>query len=288
MNAVAAAGRPGPFRVDLSDLAYARIVRIAREEAGLALGPDQRQMVEVRIARYMRRAGEEDVLAMLRRIRAPDAADARRRLVVMLTTRVSRFFRERHHFALLASDVAPWLAGKARRGERATLWSAGCARGQEPYSIAMALLACWPEAASSGLRILGTDIDRDVLDVARSGRYTDDEIASVPDEFRHMVARGGTGPRPNRLVPEVRRLVEFREANLLEPPPVESPVDAIFCRNVMIYMAEPVRQRLRACFHASLSPGGWLFLGHSERLDRSAGSPFVRCGVTAYRKSGSA
>ena len=266
---------PGP-----EDLAG--IAAIAEAEAGLSIGETKASMVQSRLAGRLRKLGLPDFGAYLTLLRSDAGAAERREMISALTTNVSHFFREMHHFELLRTQVLPELAVRARAGKRIRLWSAGCSRGQEPYSMAMTLLEVMPDAPDHDIRILATDIDRAVLQDATAGEYDEAALAPVSAEQKHKyferhAERWAIGPGP-------RRLVRFRPLNLHADWPMRGAFDVIFCRNVVIYFAPARQEVLWQRFCRALSPGGWLFVGHSERVSPAAG--LAPRGVTAYRRSG--
>ena len=173
-------------------------------------------MVQSRIGRRMRASGHASIDAYLDNLTRSTGAIERRALVSALTTNFTSFFREAHHFEKLQRDVLPSLGEAARAGERIRIWSAGCASGQEPYSIALSLLATAPELADSDIRILATDIDQTVLERARQGAFREADAASIPAHIPLAYLRHGAESRIS-LSPEVRDLVSFREHNLHKP-----------------------------------------------------------------------
>jgi chemotaxis protein methyltransferase CheR len=198
-------------------------------------------------------------------------------MLAALTTNVTRFFREPHHFESLASTDLPGLIRIAKSGGRVRLWSAGCSSGQEPYSMALVILGQLPEAADLDVRILASDIDPVMVGQAREGRYSDDSIAAIPSELRRWLQKDGSSWRMGE---QVRRLIAFRELNLMDAWPMKGRFHVIFCRNVAIYFDDPTQARLWDRFADVLEPSGRLYIGHSERVSSSR---FESDGLTAYR-----
>ena len=211
--------------------------------------------------------------------------DERQKMLAALTTNVTRFFREPHHFDHLRTRVLPRLAERARAGARVRLWSAGCSTGPEPYSIAMTLLEVLPEAVELDVRILATDIDPNVLAEAREGLYSDQALEPAPTEGRRrwFKPEKGSGQLMWRAAETLQSLIAFRELNLVAQPwPMKGRFDAIFCRNVMIYFDEPTQREVVRNLANRLEPGGQLYIGHSERVapeERRLASD----GLTSYR-----
>jgi chemotaxis protein methyltransferase CheR len=219
----------------------------------------------------------------------PHGAEEVPELISLLTTNVTSFFREAHHFRALRSEILPGLVARARRGERIRLWSAGCSTGQEPVSIAIELLDLCPEAPRLDVRILATDIDRHVLDEARSGVYSAAQMTGIaaPTLQRHFEATGdAAAPEGFRTVAAIRDLISFRPLNLIRTWPMQGPYQVIFCRNVLIYFGPETQRTLFAGFARLLERDGHLFLGHSERVERPSDLGLEPAGTTTYRRTG--
>jgi chemotaxis protein methyltransferase CheR len=244
-------------------------------------------MVRTRLARRLRALKFKTFDEYCDHIRGPAGADELGMMISALTTNVSHFFREDHHFAMLREKVLPGLIQKAKSGQRVRIWSAGCSNGQEPYSIAMTLLeAGMPPGAD--MRILATDIDPNVVAHAREGIYPDSMATGIPDDLRrkYFLETTHKGETAWQAVPDLKAPIAFRVLNLLHDWPMHGSFDAIFCRNVVIYFDAETQDRLWSRFAKILRPGGWLFLGHSERISPKAMANFTNCGVTAYQRNG--
>lgn len=275
-----------PGESGLSQAGFRRIADIALEEAGLSIPNGKIALVQSRLSKRMRAIGITEFDRYVELVSNRDNREERRELVSVLTTNVSSFFRERHHFDLFAESVLPALAARlARRQGPVRIWSAGCSSGQEPFSIAMECLRVIPDAPEKDLLILATDIDPAILSRAASGRYSAAEMSSVPDADRSRFFTRDNDGGHYSVSDEMRRLVRFRELNLHGTWPMRGHFDAIFCRNVVIYFDEPHQTRLWPRFHAVLASEGLLFLGHSERIHPLDGSGFSSAGVTVYRKN---
>jgi chemotaxis protein methyltransferase CheR len=258
------------------------IAAIAEADAGIVIAGEKASMVQSRLAARLRALGMTHFREYLDYIEGDDGVDERREMISALTTNVSHFFREPHHFDVLRNQVLPPLVDRVRRGGRVRIWSAGCSRGQEACSIAMAILELLPDAAERDVRILATDIDRSVLQDAAAGTYDIPSLAPVPPRLRDRYfapADGGLSAGP-----ELRAMVRFRELNLHGPWPMTGFFDVVFCRNVVIYFSAERQAALWPRFARAIAPGGWLFVGHSERVSPGAG--FEVAGVTAYRRAG--
>ena len=274
-----------------SDIAhFEAIARFAHHAAGLVLSRDKAPMVLARVGKRMRALGLTS-LGDYHALLESDGGDAERsELLFALTTNVTSFFRENHHFDILRDRLSSDLAARARAGHRIRFWSAGCSTGQEAYSIAMIVLDALVDARDHNVRILATDIDTKVLAQARAGTYDTRQMEMVPkafvDRYFSRTTNSGqdhAGSAFYHVKDELRSIVAFRELNLLKDWPMQRPFDAIFCRNVVIYFDRDTQSRLWPKFAASLNRDGLLFLGHSERIDTDQFPNFCPAGTTVYR-----
>lgn len=267
----------GEFR--FTDEDFRRIATILHADSGIRLPEGKTALVYSRLARRVRLLGLESFRDYCALIASDDGAEERQAMLAALTTNVTRFFREPHHFDHLTTELMPVLAGRARRGGRVRLWSAGCSSGQEPYSMAMSVLTVLPEAGDLDVRILATDIDPNMVRAGREGAYDGALISAIPGE----VAKRWLERLPDgrwRMSEVLQRLISFRELNLFDPWPMKGRFDAIFCRNVAIYFEEDAQERLWERYAGVLEPAGRLYVGHSERVGSSL---FESDGLTTYR-----
>lgn len=279
---------PEPLRQgqELSDTTFEAIASIAHEVAGLHLPSTKKALVASRIARRLQRLALpsfEEYLDLIATCGAPE----RRRLVTALTTNVSNFFRERHHFQALRDHILPPLLERARKGERVRIWSAGCANGQEAYSIALTLLEMDQGVGDLDVRILGTDIDPMVVRTAQLGAYHISMMNDVAPDALDLHFRYDGSSSTFKAEASLRALVLFRELNLHGAWPMPGRFDIIFCRNVVIYFDEAGRNALWRRFSKKLNDGGWLFIGHSERVPDGVAPELEMYAHTAYRLSSS-
>lgn len=289
----AARPRPGPGPVktenglsgpELSEADFERISAIAYKAAGLAIGAGKTAMVRTRLARRLRALKLPSFEAYCGYLDGEDGAAEIGFLVSALTTNVSHFFRENHHFKILRQEVLPPLVERARAGGRVRIWSAGCANGQEPYSIVMTMIEAGMPP-DGDVRVLATDIDPNVIRHAREGFYPETMLSGLPDSARARYFERVPAPKEPvwRANDVLRNAVQFRVLNLQENWPMRGRFDAIFCRNVVIYFDAGTQDRLWRRFSDQLTPGGWLFIGHSERLSSGMQAQFNGRGVTAYQ-----
>ncbi len=272
----------------LTDRDFSEIAAMLYADAGIYLHESKANLVYSRLVKRLRKLNLDSFHDYCDLVGAPEGADERLEMLSALTTNVTRFFREPHHFDHLKTHVLPALLDTARRGGRARLWSAACSSGQEPYSIALTLLSLEPNAAALDIKILATDIDPRVVAEARRGAYLEAALADVPPALRkrYFACAPDRDRQEWQVADELRRLVSFRTLNLNAEWPMQGKFRAIFCRNVVIYFDEPTQQRVWNKFASKVEPDGWLYIGHSERVTGPATSRFVNEGVTAYRLDG--
>lgn len=262
---------------------FRRVQDLIKARAGIDLGSNKESLVYGRLARRLRALNLRDFGAYLTLIEDPGSEEAGR-FVNAITTNVTEFFRESHHFDFLARTVLPALWRRTGPGaERVRIWSAGCSTGEEPYSLAMTVRENMPPRAGAfDIKILATDLDTDVLEHASAGVYASDRVEKIgPARLAKFFERVGEDGYQVRA--ELRSLVTFKPLNFMNPWPMQGPFDVIFCRNVVIYFDDATKKNLVQRFGDLLGEGGYLMLGHSESLVGAA--PFLAsCGRTAYRK----
>ena len=263
---------------------FRQIAQIMYDQAGISLADSKATLVYSRLAKRLRILGMDSFKAYCALV-LQDREEAQNMLRA-LTTNVTRFFREPHHFETLRARVLPDLAARARAGGRVRLWSAGCSTGEEAYSLALTVLDVLPEAPALDVRILATDLDRRVLATASAGLYPARAAQSIPAAQRARHFRPVAGEAATRYAagPALRALVSFRRLNLAGTWPLRGRFDAILCRNVVIYFDEATEVRVWSGLADRLLPGGWLFIGHSERIDTSALPVLASDGVSSYRR----
>ncbi|MEW9854537.1 CheR family methyltransferase [Novosphingobium sp. M1R2S20] len=287
MTTAAALPRPsaGPGEAELGATEFAQIAAVMQREARIHLTEAKRTLVHSRLSRRLRENGItsfRDYVALVER----DPVE-RRTMVIALTTNHTHFFRESHHFDHFRSVLMPQLKGRSK-GQSVRIWSAGCSSGEEVYTIAMCLLgrdrtdAAWLRGAD--VRLLATDISTPVVQAAERGVYAAAARDSIPEPYR------STWLRPHvdgfEMAAEAKALVTARTLNLFESWPMRQLYDAIFCRNVMIYFDDEAKADLEARLVERLAPGGFLYIGHSERLIAPAKLGMSLAGQTIYQKNG--
>lgn len=257
-------GPPGiahEFRFTRGDFDYLR--KRVTAHTGIVLAENKYDMLYARLVRRVRHLGLSSFGDYVELIRSGHEEEFVQ-LVNAITTNLTAFFREPCHF----DYVREWLAPIAAKGQGLRLWSAGCATGEEPYSIAMTLLEALPQSRHGGVSILATDLDSHALEQARLGVYPQERIEQLDPTRRQRWFLRGKGRNGGlvRVKPELQAPIRFQPLNLLREWPIRPGLDAIFCRNVLIYFDKPNKQRIIEGFADRLRPGGYLFLGHSEAL----------------------
>lgn len=254
------------------------------EEYGLRFGPEKREILRARLEPRRAALNLRSFDELLFRVRYhPDRERERAALISQLTNNESYFFRESGQLDLLRDDVLPELRREVR-GRPIRLLSAGCAAGEEAYTLA--ILARETLGPNAPLEVTGLDVDAAALERAREGVYRTHAFRGIDDRLR---ARYFDGERERwRLAPEIRAAARFRQGNLVDPVWSEAlpAQDVVFCRNVLIYFGDEAVRRAVEQLYRVLRPGGYLFLGHAESLSRvpSRFKPERRPGAVFYRR----
>ncbi|TDN59919.1 protein-glutamate O-methyltransferase CheR [Scandinavium goeteborgense] len=263
-------------RLALSDAQFRRICQLIYQRAGIVLADHKRDMVYNRLVRRLRQLGLDDFGRYLAMLEANQDNAEWQAFINSLTTNLTAFFREAHHFPTLAEHA------KRRQGEY-RVWSAAASTGEEPYSIAITL-ADTLGTAPGRWKVFASDIDTEVLNKAQNGVYRQDELKTLSQQqLQHYFMRG-TGPHSGlvRVRQELANYVDFAPVNLLAKSyNVPGPFDAIFCRNVMIYFDKTTQQEILRRFVPLLKPDGLLFAGHSENFSNLVREFSLR-GQTVY------
>ena len=269
-------------RFALSDADFRSIRDRVYDLSGILLGDQKFDLVYSRLTKRLRALGLADFRSYLELIESPEGEVELERMLNALTTNLTSFFREAHHFDHLKNAALRDCMEQQRAGEcRLRLWSSACSTGEEPYSIAMTLLDSEIDLSRVDVRILATDLNTDVLNQASSGCYGASVLTKCPEPCRRYFQLASDGGGQAKA--SIRDLIRFRQLNLLGHWPMKGPFDIVFCRNVLIYFDTETKRRLVDRFVDILKPGGWLYLGHSEAT--SGNHPRLELiGRTIYRK----
>ncbi|RMF19470.1 MAG: protein-glutamate O-methyltransferase CheR [Gammaproteobacteria bacterium] len=272
-------GREFPF--EWAD--FERLRQLSYSHSGIVVPDSKFQMFYTRLVKRLRALGLSSFGEYVEYLETHREAEFSH-FINALTTNLTSFFREPHHFDFLRDTVIP--QALENRVPRLRVWSAGCSTGEEPWSIAMTLAE---HALPKGLRfeVLATDIDSNVLAQARAGIYPLNRLEGLDLETRRRWFQKGRGANADkaRIKPELRQFVGFRQLNLIQPFRHTEPLDVIFCRNVVIYFDRPTKETLISRYADSLKPDGYLIMGHSESL-HGISTRFRLIGRTVYQKQG--
>jgi len=260
---------------------------ISNERTGIVVSDDKFDMFYARLSRRVRLLGLKNFSQYCDVLRNDKNGDEVLELVNAVTTNLTSFFRENHHFEYLRDTVLPYLQRVNKTGRKIRIWSSGCSTGEEPYSLAMTLKESIVASSGWDVQILATDIDSNVLSRASKGVYAMDRVNGIPKAQLRRWFRKGQGEQEGlvRIKPEVRSLIDFAQLNLMDNWTVDGPMDVIFCRNVIIYFDRKTKEKLINHYAENLKDGGYLFVGHSESLFKIC-DRFELIGNTIYRKTG--
>lgn len=259
---------------------FERVRELIYQRAGIHLQAGKQAMVYSRLSRRLRETGHDSFTGYLQWLERGAGGDAEwQEFVNCLTTNLTNFFREEHHFPVLAQAL------QARRGKPVRIWCNAASTGEEPYSLAMTVIETL--GAGADCRILATDIDTNVLATAARGVYDAGARGLTPERLKAHFLRGtGVNAGAIRVKPELQRLIEFRVFNLMSAQwSFPETFDIVFCRNVMIYFDAPTQRRVLENIHRTMRAGGSLFVGHSENFS-DARELFRLRGKTVYERLG--
>lgn len=270
--------------VPLNDREFSRIAELVHSLTGIVLAQSKRPLVHSRLIKRLRALHLRDFTAYADFVSANGNDTEWLELISAVTTNVTSFFREQHHFDTLTAIALPPLMAKARTGGRVRIWSAGCSSGEEPYSIAATLLAQCPDVYRYDVQVLATDIDQNMIEKARRALYPPDAASSLPPDLAQRLFAEIKPGEPLKISEAAKRLVTCNYLNLSDNWPMKGRFDVIFCRNVVIYFDKPTQERLWQRFADLLAPAGFLMIGHSERVTGPAQAEFSTEGMTTYRR----
>ena len=273
-----------------TDKDFSYLSKLAGEVAGISLSSGKRELIYGRLVKRLRALGFSDFkqyCVLLKDGGEDEVREERTHFINAITTNVTSFFRENHHFEFMADTLLPELIAKKGAASRPSLrvWSAGCSSGKEPYSIAMVLKECIPDIERWDVKILATDLDSNILEVARAGIYPKEHLKEIALDRRKRWFRAGRGMNENviKVTDEIKNMVAYRQLNLTQEWPMKGIFDIIFCRNVTIYFGRDTRIDLLDRFAEYLDKDGCLFVGHSESLFGLT-QRFSTVGRTIHRK----
>lgn len=264
-DAVAENGHRREF--ELGDDEFRFLAGFMSRETGIVLSDHKRQMVCGRLVKRLRALHLRSFAEYVELLQGPGANAEIENLVNAITTNITNFFREPHHFHFLHDHILASRVAERPRRPRVRIWSAGCSSGEEPYSIAMTMADVLKPNDGWDALILATDIDTNVLRRAEAGLYPAEALKHIPESYRKRFVRRVPGDHDKiQMAEELRTLIRFRRLNLHDDWPMKGLFDVIFCRNVAIYFDKPTQRKLFNRYADYLNIGGMLYLGHAESL----------------------
>jgi chemotaxis protein methyltransferase CheR len=273
----------GPREFTFSDDDFNALRALVHQVTGISLAENKRNLVYGRLSRRLRALRLGSFVEYRRLLESDPEGAERVEFVNAITTNLTSFFREKHHFEYLREKRLATLAS-AKPGHRFRIWSAGCSTGEEPYSIAVTVRETLGENPRVDLKILATDLDSDVLSRAKSGVYSADHVKGISPA--QLAKYFDTSQGKHVVKPSVSRLITFKQLNLMHELPMRGPLDVIFCRNVVIYFDRDTQNMIWQRLTRLLPDKGVLYIGHSERVSGPASAMLTADGITSYRKSG--
>jgi chemotaxis protein methyltransferase CheR len=268
------------FRFTVEDFNVLR--KMSNAHSGIQVPDERFDMFYSRLSKRVRRLGLNDFSEYCEYLRN-NHDDEFTEFINAITTNLTSFFREMHHFDYLKTVVIPELLVRNAATKQIRIWSAGCSTGEEPYSIAITLSENVP--SDWDVKILATDLDTHVLECAASGIYTQDRITDLPKEtLKRWFMKSKSLPDQVKVKPELQEIIQFKQLNLMQEWSMTKPFDVIFCRNVLIYFDRETKALLAKRYAKLLVSKSWLFIGHSESLNQLS-SEFELVATTSYRKN---
>ncbi len=265
---------------------FKRIQQLVSQHTGISLSDAKRDMVYSRLARRLREVDIQDFGSYCSLIDSPEGEDELLNFTNAITTNLTSFFRESHHFEYLQKTLLPELMKTNADTRRIRIWSAGCSTGEEPYSLAIAIREVIPENSGWDIKILATDLDSNVLAKGQSGIYDVERVSGLDKRRVSNWFLRGKGDKSNlvRVHPSLQEMITFNRLNLMNEWPIKGPFDFMFCRNVVIYFDKPTQSVLFDRYANLLVDDACLFLGHSETMFKVC-DRFKLIGNTIYQKT---
>ncbi|KAF0217440.1 MAG: chemotaxis protein methyltransferase [Geobacteraceae bacterium] len=274
---------------NLSNEDFSRLSQFIYKQCGIKMPIAKKTMLEARLQKRLRSMGMRSFRDYCDYLFSPQGIEQELvQMIDLVTTNKTDFFREPDHFDYLQQRVLPEWVQKYGGGinRKLMIWSAGCSTGEEPYTLSMVLSEFAESCPGFKFQILATDISTRVLEKARTAIYEEERVESVPMPMKrkYLLRSRDKASGLVRIAPELREKVQFRRLNFMDSDfGMREPIDIIFCRNVIIYFDRPTQERLLNHFYNHMTPGGYIFMGHSETLN-GLDVPLVTVHPTIYRK----
>jgi len=258
----------GGLSPELSDCDFFRFCQLVHQHAGIHLTTQKKELVRARLTKILRERRLKNFRDYHDLVLKDTSGAELASFLDAISTNLTAFWREPKHFHYLMEEILPAWPPHRRHPLRGKIWSAGCSTGEEPYTLALIMMATFPGEDLSQIKIYASDLNTQVLAQAEQGIYPLSRVEPLPPEWRRRFFQKGIRERQGfvRVKPEVRQLVHYFRFNLMDQLPFREELDIIFCRNVMIYFEKETQIQLVNKFYQCLRPGGYLFIGHSESL----------------------
>lgn len=269
------------FKFTADDFNFLR--KLSNEHSGIQVPDERFDMFYSRLSKRVRKLGLSDFKEYCHYL-THHSDDEFTEFINAITTNLTAFFRENHHFQYLHDVVIPEVLLRNKNTRQIKAWSAGCSTGEEPYSLAMTLMENVP--ADWDIKILATDLDTHVLQTAIEGIYSEERVSGVSEQrLKRWFMRGKSAQLGQvKVRPELQQIIQFKQLNLMKEWPMKCHFDFIFCRNVLIYFDRETKATLARRYAQMLASKAWLFIGHSESLNQLS-SEFELVACTTYRKN---
>lgn len=269
---------------NFTDTDFEKVRGLVKHHTGISLSSAKKDMVYSRLTRRLRKLGLDKFSDYCELVEGGDGEELIQ-FTNAITTNLTSFFREDHHFQYLSRKLVPELLRSNSSNRRIRIWSAGCSTGEEPYSLAITLREALPPHETWNVKILATDLDSNVLSTAQNGIYSSERIEGLSNGRKHRWFLKGKGENSGtvRVRPELKEIISFKQLNLLKEWPTKGPFDFIFCRNVVIYFDKDTQRVLFDRYANVLKEDAHLFIGHSESLFKVS-DRFQLLGQTIYKK----
>jgi len=269
------------FKFTVDDFNFLR--KLSNEHSGIQVPDERFDMFYSRLSKRVRKLGLANFKEYCQYLHEhPDSEFTE--FINAITTNLTAFFREMHHFDYLRDVVIPEVLERNKTSRQIRVWSAGCSTGEEPYSIAITLLENVP--ADWDIKILATDLDTNVLQTASDGVYGEDRVGDLSEDMLKQWFMRGKASQAGQVKvrPQLQQIIQFKKLNLMQEWPMKCHFDFIFCRNVLIYFDRETKTLLAKRYAQMLSSKSWLFIGHSESLNQLS-NEFELVATTSYRKN---
>ncbi len=263
---------------------FNKIREFVKQETGITLSDAKKNLVYSRLSRRLRQLKMDSFkqyFTLVQQPKSPELID----FINAITTNLTSFFREKHHFDFLTETAIPSILKANAETRKVRVWSAGCSTGEEPYSIAITLRNAIPDIDSWDVKILATDLDTNVLAHAERGVYDYERIDGLDDKIANKWFMRGQGEHAQsvKVSSQLRNMITFRQLNLMGQWPIKGPLDFMFCRNVVIYFDKATQRILFDRYANLLRADGHIFLGHSETMFKVS-DRFKLLGNTIYQR----